>query len=324
MNFKQIFIKIYLKCIKIVNKRKYLIYHGNFSPEIIKSKRVIFFLDYPSAIHFGDTLWFEPICRLFAMHYSIFVCANPSIEFYFKKLGYKLISKEQIKSDDFIISRREVAYYLRKYDRFLINFIYDVIDDKLIDKLIYILGEQFKIDSSLIGAQPLALNYSKLEQLELIKRFNIKIEEKYIIFNNYIDSYKPRTRKSQYIMADEQLIKFVEKYKIEHKVKVIYTASKKDILKKNVSYSFVDIDLRGQTSIEDVFKLVSMPQIANYIGYDTFWMHVFNLYDKNSYIKLKPGFNENYNNHVKKYVAIPYSNAKSEIVFIGDALLEGN
>lgn len=50
--------------------------------------------------------------------------------------------------------------------------------------------------------------------------------------------------------------------------------------------------------------------------FDTFWLHTFNIYDKNSHILLRPGYSEHYNDQVKNYVAIPFSAAKSKVIFI--------
>ena len=313
---EKIMVKLYLKYIKVINQKKYLIYNGSSKLKIVKSKRVVFFLDYPSAIHFGDTLWFEPLIRLLQQSFNVVICPNSAMQFYFKSLGYMTIEKSSLLQEDFILSRRELAYYLCKYDALYVNFIVEYLTKPLIQQILEQIAQE--LDLSLIGtnSKPQSIRYNGDSCSELMRKFNISNEEKYIIFNDYVDSVKPRTPASKFKNSSDRLVEYVKLYKTKHNYKIIYTGSEKDLEKKHDNYDFVDIDLRGKTSIEDAFILASIPQIQAYIGYDTFWLHLFNIYDKTSHIMLKPGFSERYTKQIKKYVAIPYQHDENRVFFL--------
>ncbi|MDI6743495.1 MAG: hypothetical protein QMD11_12240, partial [Smithella sp.] len=88
------------------------------------STQVVLYLDYPKFIHLGDMLWLEPVARLLASNFSLAVCCNRSMEFYFRRLGYKVIDKTSIDDNALLIARTELAYPLRGRNVLWINFNY--------------------------------------------------------------------------------------------------------------------------------------------------------------------------------------------------------
>lgn len=319
--------KIYNKFFKIKYYRNTVVYGNKLKTQ--DKKRLVFYLNYPKFIHFGDTLWFEPIIRFISKYFEVAVYCNPSMEFYFKGLGYNIIQLDQIASNDIIISRLELVYHLRKLNNVVfINFEFSTLDKPLITDIILkirSLFESLNIHSISHNNQqsfydkPLPVPMLSEEMLATLERLKVNTDKKYVIFNNYLDSHSKFMTEEDLFKARCELYDFVREFKVKNDVLVIHTGSKLDLEKDaalSSSYDFVDLDLRGKTSIFDLFGLAGSSCTSNYIGFDTFWLHLFNLYNKDSYIKLKPGATTDYNEQVKNFVIIPYTNYTHKVYFL--------
>ena len=340
---------------------------------IQEKTRVVFYLDNAKLIHFGDTLWFEPIIRLFQSNqlknkYFVKVCCNEQIEFYFKQLGCEIVQKVEIGCDDILVTSTAMAYWLRKVENSIlfINFNYANIKEPLINHVIKGITRFYTENSDQLQsanrrisnilqvskahfhglnrtseAKPQAIGVSKEEVLDFIKKTNesnpnqetLDLRKNYIVFNDYIDSQKFTMKKSSIFKSREKLtsetIKLV-KANNERVLEdptttrvpisaIIYTGTKKDkdkdiynnifdvmMLKTKEDVIMPIIDLRGNTNIRDAFTIAAFNNVICYVGFDTFWLHLFNLYNKKCHVMLKPSFSHKYNNQVKNYVAVPY------------------
>jgi len=303
--------KIYYKLfIRFNGINKCFYKHG----KIDKSKRIILYLDYLKFIHLGDTLWCEPVAGLFNASFNLAICCNSSMEFYFRRLGYNVIYKSLINQDDVLVARTELAYHLRGKNVFWFNFNYINVSEPIINAVLNNIADclNLKVDY----AKPRALNFNSAEMKATSLKFGLDSNLKYAVFNNYIDSHKWRMTSAMIRKANNALRNFAEKYKKETGVKLIHTGTSKEKNQDLSSYGVADLDLRGETSAEESFILVSMDNVVTYIGFDAFWLHLFNIYNKNSYIVLRPGFSGKWKNQVKNYVATPYIAGESKVTFI--------
>ncbi len=281
---------------------------------INKSKRIVLYLDYPKFIHLGDTLWCEPIARLIDANFNLAICCTSPMEFYFRRLGYKVIDKSLINHDDLFIARTELAYHLRDKDVLWINFNYIKVSQPIINAVLNNVADYLGLN--LNDAKPRALNFSPAEKNSVALKFGIVPGQNYAVFNNCIDSHKLRMSKAEFREANKALWLFAEKYKRDAGVKLIHTGTDKEKDKDSTDDGIVDLDLRGVTSVEESFILASLENVVNYIGFDAFWLHLFNIYDKRSYIMLRPGFSVKWKKQVKNYVATPYIAEGNKIKFI--------
>ena len=307
--------RLYRFLFKQLHKNKVCIIQ--FDTNKLKYNRIVFFLNYPKSIHFGDTLWFEPIIRSFVKNYNnVFVYSSQHMQFYFKQLGYSVIENEsEISQNDILVTRIDLSYYLRGKHTIFLDFSYEHIGVKLIDYILNKLETCLKI--KIDDAKPLGISYSVTVLAKLFSKFNLNTNPKYIIFNNYMDSFDLQLNPEGFIQSREELNDFARQFKTKNpQYTFIYTGSQKDSESLPTLPDFIDVDLRGKTTIEELVMLVASDQIICYIGYDTFLLHAFNLYNKDSYIKLKPGYDANYNKQVKKFVAIPFSGANNITTFI--------
>lgn len=303
--------KIYYKSFVKFNKIEGCFYKNK---KIDKSKRIVLYLDYPKFIHLGDTLWFEPIARLIAANYNLAICCNLQMEFYFKHLGYKVIDKSSISVGDLIIARPELAYHLRDKDVLWINFDYTKISQPIINVVLNNVAAYLELNSN--DAQPRAINFSLAEKSSVALKFNIVLGNNFAVLNNYIDSHKLGMSNAEFREADKALLRFADKYKQDSGVKLIHTGTKSEKDQDQNYYEITDLDLRGITSVEESFILASLDNVVNYFGFDAFWLHLFNIYNKNSYVMLKPGYSETLKRQIKKYVAISYGAGKNKVTFI--------
>lgn len=276
------------------------------------SKRMVLYLDYPKFIHLGDILWFEPVARLLDEKFNLAICCNRPMEFYFRRLGYKIIDKSSVDSSDLLLARTELAYHLKGKNVLWINFNYINVSQPLINTVLDNIAGYLGLEK-IKDAKPRDLRFSPEEKKSVADKFGIDSRYSYIVFNNYINSQKMGMRKSEFRKADAALRLFSEKFKNDNHVRVIHTGTGKDKDADKTNESIGDLDLRGMTGIEDSFVVASLENVTAYIGFDAFWLHLFNIYNKNSYIMLRPGFSAKWENQVKKYVAIPYLTPDSKI-----------
>jgi hypothetical protein len=260
---------------------------------IVKSKRIVLYLDYPKFIHLGCT---------------------SQMEFYFKRLGYKVINKSLISNDDLLVARTELAYHLRNKDVLWINFDYTKVSKPIINVVLNNIAGYLGLN--LIDAKPRTLNFGPAEKSFVALKYEIASGDKYAILNNYIDSHKFGMNSGEFLAAQKAMLRFATKHKKDAGVKLVHVGTKREKEHDPNHYEIVDLDLRGLTSVEEAFILASLDNVINYIGFDAFWLHLFNVYNKGSYIMLKPGFPEMYNRQVRNYVAIPYAGEKNKVTFI--------
>jgi hypothetical protein len=312
-NYLTIIEKIYYKLFVKYHKIEGCFYEHK---AIDKSKRIVLYLDYPKFIHLGDTLWCEPIARLIAANFKLAICCSLQMEFYFRRLGYTVISKSLISHRDLLVARTELAYHLRNKDVLWINFDYTKVSKPVIDVVLNNVAGYLGLN--LIDAKPRALNFSPAEKSFVALKFCIASEDKYAVLSNYIDSHKFGMSRGEFLATNSALLRFTENYKKDADVKLVHVGTKREKEQDPNHYKFADLDLRGLTSVEESFILASLDNVVNYIGFDTFWLHLFNMYNKGSYIMLRPGFSATWKMQVKNYVAIPYLAEENKVTFISD------
>jgi hypothetical protein len=78
---------------------------------------------------------------------------------------------------------------------------------------------------------------------------------KYAVFNNYIDSHKLRMSRTMIWKSNNALRLFAKKYKRDSGVKLIHTGTKKEKNRDSINHGIADLDLRGETSVEESFIL---------------------------------------------------------------------
>jgi len=284
-------------------------------------QKIVFYLCDKEVVHLGDTLWFEPIIRLLSKYYDIAICPMPLMRFYFIKLGYKVIAVNEIGDDSMLVTFRELMYKLRGYRNVLyLNFDYNLLakNEKLIDSMVKSVAKFFKLQCKDFDMKYQKLIYGDNEINDALLKFNLNANSKYIIFSNYIDSWGRSTTLEMLRSYQLKLMDYAREFERKNPdIQFLYVGSKYD-LSSNQTMENTDtfIDLRGKTEVPDLFLLGAMPQIVGYIGFDTFWLHLFNMYDKPGYILLKPGHTDKIDRLIINHVLVPYTDKNNTVSVI--------
>lgn len=294
--FEKIRDKYYLK--KYTTKIDECLYSYNLEKR--KIKKILFYFPKYEYMHLGDHLFFEPLMsQLVKDGYEVSVFPAKIMGFYFKNLGYRVISELE-ENVDLIITRTEFIKEIKKLKNILL---YEYLNINLNEKLcVDIVKKIYKVIDRNIIINPLGIKiqYLKLNietQKEIQNKYNISEEKKYIIFNNYLDSGKFLNIFSNYNKKFEIKLKKLKKQGYY----VIHVGSEKDKKKDKKIYEFVDIDLRGKTSIEELFYLINLDNIKVNIGFDAFIMHLFFIKEKVNYIFIRNKMTSKRRECIKKY-----------------------
>jgi hypothetical protein len=301
MNYKYIAKKLFNQY-EIYKLKKYEIddnlYLKNMCDQKIRTI-MLYFPDY-QFMHFGDHLFFEPLAReLQNEGYTVYIFPIKAMEFYFKKLCYKLGNENLIESVDLVITKVEFIPKLLKLNNQIL-FIDTATSEiklplcfSLIKKVFTFLGKNYSdccdVPSSIVGD---GLN---------IKKY-IDKEVNYILFNNYLDSGFFRSGKKHQNM----IVKYVQYLKHYKEYNIIHTGSQKDKDTDPNRYEYIDIDLRGLTSIEDMFYLSSLQNIKYNVSFDGFQMHLFFIHNKKSFILFRGRFLKKNYDYLRNYVNPPF------------------
>lgn len=240
-------------------------------------KDILFYFPNSRFMHFGDHLFFEPLCRLFKENgMNVDVAPVKAMEEYFIYCGCSIKNKDLDKYD-LVISKPDFLEDLYNLSNVLIiDTAYPNINMPLIDDLIIKLsrfgGFKKNVSSRPQYFFPVS---STVEPL-------LSSTDRYLIYNNYLNSGSFRVDKRKFSKLED----FVRKFKLQNPdIKIIHTGSKKDKDKdKNMLYDFVDIDLRGLTSAYDLFYLCDRPNVLYYVGFDGFIMHLFFILNKKAFV----------------------------------------
>jgi hypothetical protein len=157
-----------------------------YNKNSIKIKKILIYFPNSEFMHLGDHFFFEPLIKaLIKNGYIVDIVPIKQMEFYFKDF-YNVPKNVNINEYDLIISRVEFYDMLKKFDTnsIFINTSFPFISSPLCcditNKILYFLGCSFEENS----CKPSVLSQNTIKKY----KFNIELPEKYILFNNYIDS----------------------------------------------------------------------------------------------------------------------------------------
>ena len=186
MNLEYLAKKIYNK-IEIYNLEKHKIDDNLYllNKQNIKIKSILFYFPNYQFMHFGDHLFFEPLAReLKEKNYDVYILPIKAMEFYFTKLGFLIGCDSQLKTVDLVLTKVEFISHLSNLQNQIL-FI-DTVTSKtklpLCTSLIHKVFQWLKEDISGCNDVP---SYIQANNTNIDAKLDMN--EKYILFNNYID-----------------------------------------------------------------------------------------------------------------------------------------
>jgi hypothetical protein len=294
---KRIYIRLVLE-----EWKKYQVYPNIFykKKKEIPIRLVLFFFPDPVMMHLGDQLFYEPICRLFRENrVKVNIAPTKAMANYFKEDGFNIIDDVDFSCYDLIISSTRFVNCLKKVKNnvVLVWTEYPYIDKPLINDLLEKFSHLFFLNI-VISERP-----SYFNSRTYCEKFDLDPDKEYILYNNYLVSGSFRVNSKQFKKLEDFLLNFIKEHP---RYKVIHTGSKKELVKDKRNYHFVDVDLRGRTTVSDLFDLCSLENVVYYIGFDGFLMHLFFLQNKKAYVKSRGRWSKKSEYFLENYIDPPF------------------
>jgi hypothetical protein len=289
--------KIFGILARIIFYRKNFIYPNMYlfnlqEKDLIDANKILFYFDEPEFMHLGDHLFFLPLIKTFLdSGYQIKVAPTKIMLPLFERLNVPL---GELGSDfteyDLIISRAELFDKLINYRALLVDVARNL-SMPICDQLITQFGKYFNLKPYL------PYDFSILYSVDILEKLSLLQQKKYILFNFYCDSSSFLITKKKV----ETLACRVKEYALRDGYKVLLVGSKADKDEDNYIYDFDYIDIRGQTSVLDIFALALLNNVEHYIGFDAFVMHVFSLLHKTSFVVFRGRLSSRQHYMLKRY-----------------------
>lgn len=275
---------------KLVNNILFNLKNSKIGPTLYKNSdfysinygNKIHFKTLHSTTHFGDRLFLLPIIINLKKH-GINVSSDDPI---LNELYKNICGEKMDNNSDYI-----------DYELILKPAYYDLVNPKI--KQLYIdftdTSTRYKISHQLNSelSKYFGINY---ENINLVnnKTKNIFNKNKIVIFSNYIDSGSFR----KYFTESKKLNKKCIELK-KNGYKIYHVGTNSDKNNDRTKYDFVDFDLRGQTSLEEIINYFKDNNDLIVVGYDNFLMHLGLIYNKKVFILFRGRFlNMNYKHHM--------------------------
>jgi hypothetical protein len=267
-----------------------------------KIKKVFFYFPNATLMHLGDHLFFEPLCNLFRKNgYDVEILPSNIMQEYFRKLGYSLNDEKGLLTNKLIVSSSRFLPELVNLDNdfLLIETECPDIKKALIDDILEKISALFKMEIEVTSIPSYIYNTSKVEE-----KFNLDKRTKYIIFSNYLVSGSFRVFDKKYRKLEDAVIDIKNKYP---DIKVIHIGSFNDLKNDTKKYDFVDIDLRGKTTVMELFDLSNLDQVVLYMGFDNFLMHLFFILNKDVKIMSRGRWSNKSRFFLENYIDPPFN-----------------
>jgi len=242
--------------------------------KLAKVKTIVFDLRSNSFMHLGDYIFFLPSIQSFIdSGFTVYLKVNPSFEKIVEILGFNLINNSQDVTYDLIISRYELYYKLWDKPALLLD-ISSNLTKPICDDMFYSFSRLFNLT---IYA---TIDYSRLvSQSSQEKMFRlINSVDDILVFNPYCLTANYMINKHKMNLLLESVRLLVAQFNYT----VVLVGTKEDKIQDTNTYPFAYIDLRGKTTVLELFSLVSLDSVKEYVGFDAFIMHLFSVFKKPS------------------------------------------
>lgn len=238
----------------------------------VAPRSVLLYFPDPAHMHLGDHLFWEPALRhLRDCGLRAAVLPAPAMRGYFESLGHPLAAPEDLGAFDLIATRTEFLFDPALAGRPVVFFKQKQpypgrpYCQLLTEQLCQLTRQPAPTD-----APPPApfRNPPPVDGLESGRR--------YLVFNNYIDSggfrvFPADRRRLRAACAD-----------LAHRegLAVLHVGSAADAARDRSDYPFPRTDLRGRTTVAQLFSLFALPQVTQSLSFDTFPAHLAMLHGK--------------------------------------------
>ncbi|MFN0149852.1 MAG: hypothetical protein ACKVU1_03955 [bacterium] len=271
---------------------------------------VLFFFDEPLFMHYGDQLWFKPLVeKLAGAGIRVAVRPTKQIAFLFARHldnGARDVSRHLIVSRTDLLPRVRREFGLAQ-EYFLFDTNSTRIRRPMSNHIVDSFSQHFDLD--------LPQNIVRSDYIDFdvdgADRFALASHPRVLVLNNYVDSGRHRVthrmgRRLQDALRARKAGAFV-----------VHLGSSRDAARDRADYSgLVDLDLRGRTSIEDLFSILALPNIARVFCHDTLVLHIANLYDRAVSVVFRRYFRPGENEQKRHACASLFEKDRANIEFL--------
>jgi hypothetical protein len=251
-----------------------------------QDRRVIIHLDDP-LMHVGDQMFFRPLAwRLREAGYNVAVKSTTSLAFLFEDLprpapvaqpGALVITRSEALGKAFAIYGADADYFAF---RLTAKPVRSPVANVILDAVV----EWFGIEGVHRGIDRTCLLNVAPDPVALVEKLHIPTGRPLIILSNYIDS--GRLRKLPW--REREMLHRAALLKREMGGVVLHLGTAADLAADRRDYSaLVDRDLRGRTSVRDLFDLMAVPGIGAVLCFDTAILHIANIFKLNTVVYWK-------------------------------------
>lgn len=283
---------------KIINNSIFFIWKKKHKTPLLEYRDIVcegkcFHFDFNSkTTHLGDRLFFLPLLK--GMHekgikFKVSDRNNITELLFISLYGHKF-NQSNFNDCINVIPKPSFIKFFSKYNNLLVCDFTDVttknkITHQLIESFNFLFKLDLKAENFFIESKNFYFDHPKLLK-----------SERYVIFNNYIDSGSFR-------------LLFLNKKRLINKAislknkgyRIIHLGSKKDFDNDSFFYNFVDVDLRSVLTLEEVVCLVKSPNVFGIVTYDNFFMHLGNFFNKDTWVLFRGRFTKSqYFHHLNK------------------------
>lgn len=270
-----------------------------------------FYFDFSdSTTHLGDRLFFMPlICWLITNGYIVRIKSdeNQTESMFENMLGYSLLTSDAPKVNDIVVYPAPSHLSFRRlYPKsVLVDFSDCDTRLKVSEQLVYsiekLLDTKFhRVEFKLLN-QPLA-ELGSFESMSTSKSY---------LFNNYIDSGRFR----KFFINEKKLFDKAADLK-KQGYRIIHIGSEKDKEFDAKEYSFVDVDFRGETSIEQLINMVRSENVIGAVTYDNFLMHLIGMHGKIAFVLFRGRFSRKNREHHMLHINNTFFEQEDKLIYL--------
>jgi hypothetical protein len=263
-------------------------------------------------VHIGDHLFLEPTVRACGDRgVSVVIAPIAPMRDYFREAGYRVVTAEDARQQEL----RVTSVYMyddvpraERHERYLyLNTIDHQITGRVAEHLAQHVVRAACLDphASMIDGRPspVAPGPTALDVLD-------SQTANWWVFNDAVDSGWFRV-----LPSDRTLLAEAAAEKRREGYRIVRVGSAADLEARPHSLKFDHLDLRGRTSIMDLFRLLRAPQVAGTISFDTVVAHMGIACDKDAVIHLRR-FSPAHQRFLKAHLIPYFTGARSNIQFI--------
>ena len=263
-------------------------------------KKVLFYFNDPKRFHFGDHLFFAPLVKLFIdNNIETHIAPLKPMAFYFEQMGGIIVDTPDQNENEYDL----ICTWIGFYDLFkgqnkplLIIDTTDIrINRPLCSYFVDHISELYRFSKQEHSDRAFIPQTAYPDHL-------IDRTEQYLIFNPYFDSSPFHIREHHYVLLASTAANIAR----EKNLKVILTGTESEKMSDPDSYPFVDLDLRGKTTIKDLFALAAADNVLINVSFDAFGMHLFFMHNKPSHIIFRGRFLKKNARYILDFVNPPF------------------